>query len=50
MPEVAPGTQASVFAIFDQKQKLQYVGFSKELRSSLKTLLGRRPDKAFFYK
>lgn len=49
-PEVEPGTAAAVFAVYDQHQKLQYIGFSKDLRSSLKTVLGRRPDKAFFFK
>jgi hypothetical protein len=39
-----------VFAVYDAHQKLQYVGFSRDLRNSLRTLLGRRPDKAFFYK
>jgi hypothetical protein len=49
-PDVAPGTQAAVFAVYDEQQKLQYIGFSKELRSSLRTVLGRRPDKAFYFK
>jgi hypothetical protein len=49
-PEVPEGTQASVFAIFDEGKKLQFVGFSKDLRNSLRTVFGRRPDKAFFYK
>jgi hypothetical protein len=39
-----------VFAVYDNHQKLQYIGFSKDLGSSLKTVLGRRPDKAFFFK
>jgi len=39
-----------VFAVYDQHQKLQYIGFSKDLRASLKTVLGRRPDKAFYFK
>ena len=49
-PAVPADTQATVFAVYDANQKLQYVGFSRDLRNSLRTLLGRRPDKAFFYK
>lgn len=49
-PAVEPGTAAAVFAVYDQHQKLQYIGFSKDLRASLKTVLGRRPDKAFYFK
>ena len=49
-PEVPEGTQASIFAIFDEAKKLQFVGFSKDLRNSLRTVFSRRPDKAFFYK
>lgn len=49
-PDVPPGTAAAVFAVYDDHQKLQYIGFSKELRSSLRTVLGRRPDKAYYFK
>lgn len=49
-PEIQPGTAAAVFAVYDNHQKLQYIGFSKDLTASLKTVLGRRPDKAFFFK
>lgn len=49
-PHFHAGTEASVFAVYDDKQKLQYIGFSKDLRSTLRTVLGRRPDRAFFYK
>ncbi|KAK9829795.1 hypothetical protein WJX72_007953 [[Myrmecia] bisecta] len=49
-PVIPEGTQASVFAIYDDKKKLQYVGFSKDLYNSLRTVFSRRPDKAFFYK
>ena len=49
-PELEEGTQASVFAVYDEKQHLQYVGFSRDLRNSLRTVLGRRPDKAYYYK
>jgi hypothetical protein len=49
-PLVPEGTQAHVFAIIDVNQKLQYIGFSKGLRTTLRTLLGRRPDKAHFFK
>ncbi|KAK9840654.1 hypothetical protein WJX81_007501 [Elliptochloris bilobata] len=49
-PEVPEGTQASVFAVFDDKKKLQFVGFSKDVRNSLRTVFSRRPDRAFFFK
>jgi hypothetical protein len=49
-PEVPDGTEATVFAVFDQNRKLQYMGFSKDLRNSLRTLFGRRPDKVYFHK
>lgn len=49
-PEVPASAAAFVFGIFDQKGKLQYVGFSKDLRNSLRTLLSRRPEKAVSYK
>jgi hypothetical protein len=39
-----------VFAIYNESKQLQYVGFSKDLFNSLRTVFSRRPDKAFFYK
>lgn len=42
--------KAFVFAIFDSHMKIQYTGFSSDLRNSLRTLIGRRPDKAHYYK
>eukprot|EP00798_Chlamydomonas_sp_ICE-L_P023411 gene23411-30685_t len=41
-PEVAEGSQGYVFAIYDEKQKTQYIGFSKDLRHSLRTVFSRR--------
>lgn len=41
---------AAVFAIFDDNRKLQYIGFSKGMEQSLRTVFTRRPDKAFFWK
>ena len=49
-PAIPSGTEAAVFAVYNDRKQLQYVGFSKDLYNSLRTLLGRRPDKAFFYK
>eukprot|EP00879_Flechtneria_rotunda_P004235 GHRR01004483.1.p1 GENE.GHRR01004483.1~~GHRR01004483.1.p1 ORF type:complete len:434 (+),score=139.37 GHRR01004483.1:216-1517(+) len=49
-PEIVPGTSAAVFSVFDEQQKLQYIGFSKNLSCSLRTVLGRRPDKTWYYK
>ena len=42
--------QASVFAIYDDAKTLQYVGFSKGLRDSLRILFARRPEKAMYFK
>lgn len=49
-PNVDESAKGFVFAIYDELQKLQYIGFSKDLRSSLRTLFGRRPDKAWYYR
>lgn len=49
-PEVPEGSEAAVYAIFNEAKFLQFVGFSKDLRNSLRTVFSRRPDKAFFYK
>lgn len=49
-PVAPPGTQASVFAVLDAQERVQYIGFSKELRNSLRTLLGRRPELCVSYK
>ena len=49
-PDAPDGTAASVFAVFDADKKLQYVGFSKDIRNSLRTVFSRRPDKVFYYK
>lgn len=42
--------QAAVFAVYDDAKTLQYVGFSRGLRDSLRTLFSRRPEKAFYYR
>lgn len=49
-PMIPSNSEASVFAVYNDRKQLQYIGFSKDLYNSLRTLLGRRPDKAFFYK
>lgn len=49
-PVEEDGTEATVFAVYDQDKTLQYIGFSKDLRNSLRTILFRRPSKAFFYR
>lgn len=50
IPPVEPGTQATVFAVHDANKKVVYIGFSKDVRNSLRTLLGRRPELCYFYK
>lgn len=49
-PEESEGVKASVFGIFDQAKQLQFVGFSKDLKNSLRTMLGRQYDLAYYYK
>ena len=39
-----------MFAIYSDARALQVVAFSTDLRRSLLTVLGRRPDKAYYYK
>lgn len=39
--------QATVFAIYDADKALQYIGFSKDLRNSLRTLLARHGARAW---
>lgn len=48
-PSLVP-PQATVFALYDEARCLQYVGFSRGLRDSLRTLFSRRPDKAHAFK
>ncbi|CAI5952780.1 unnamed protein product [Closterium sp. NIES-65] len=50
VPPVEPGTTASVFAVLDKNKKVQYIGFSKDVRNSLRTLMGRRPEFCYYYK
>jgi len=42
--------EAFVFAVHDEQKVLQFVGFSRDLRNSLRTVLGRQPEKAHFYR
>lgn len=49
-PPVDNSTKASVFGIFDKNKKIQYIGFSKDVRNSLRTLMGRRPEMCYYYK
>lgn len=45
-----PEAVASVFSIFDRNKKIQYIGFSKDLKNSLRTLMGRRPELCYYYR
>ncbi|CAM6088785.1 unnamed protein product [Calypogeia fissa] len=49
-PPVESDTKASVFAIFDKNKKIHYIGFSKDVRNSLRTLMGRRPEMCYYFK
>ncbi|GIL53949.1 hypothetical protein Vafri_9515 [Volvox africanus] len=50
LPDMPEGTRGATYAIFDDKQKLQYIGTTTDLRNALRTALGRRPDKSYYYK
>jgi len=50
LPDVPEGTVASAFMIFDSQNKPQYLGFSKDLRNTLRTLVCRRPELCYKYK
>ncbi|KAL3690234.1 hypothetical protein R1sor_016543 [Riccia sorocarpa] len=49
-PPVEKTTKATVFAIYDENKKIQFIGFSKDVRNSLRTLMGRRPTLCYYYK
>lgn len=48
-PEQFEG-KVGVYAIFDEKQVLQYVGFSRDVSTSLKQHLVRRPRQCYWVK
>lgn len=49
LPEQLQG-KIGVYAIFDQKQVLQYVGYSRDVYLSLKQHLVRQPQKCYWVK
>lgn len=48
--KIPEGTEATVFIIYNDEKKPQYIGFSKEFESSLRTVFCRQPDKTHFYR
>ncbi|KAG2434162.1 hypothetical protein HXX76_007889 [Chlamydomonas incerta] len=50
LPDVPEGAHGAVYAVYDEKQKLQYVGTTTDLRNALRAALGRRPEKTHYYK
>jgi len=50
LAEVPEGTKASAFVLYDATHKAQYLGFSKDLRNTLRTLLCRRPELSYFFR
>lgn len=50
LPDQPGDAQASAFVLYDAQHKAQYLGFSKDLRNTLRTLLCRRPELAYHYK
>lgn len=49
-PETPEGMVGSVYAVYDEKKKLQYIGTTTDLRNALRAMIGRRPDKAHYYR
>lgn len=47
---IPEGTEATVFAIYDEAKTLQYIGFSRDLGQSLRSVFSRRPDRAHHYR
>lgn len=45
-----PSANAFVFAVFDLDDSLQFIGFSKDIRASLRNVYYRQPDKCHFYR
>lgn len=50
LPDIPADSQASAFLIYDDRNRPQYLGFSKDLRNTLRTLLCRRPELCYSYK
>ena len=50
MSDAGRAAAAFVFAVYDEDKALQFVGFSRDLRNSLRTVLGRQPEKVHFYR
>mmetsp|Transcript_15630 Transcript_15630/g.49078 ORF Transcript_15630/g.49078 Transcript_15630/m.49078 type:complete len:244 (-) Transcript_15630:689-1420(-) len=50
LPKFKRGCKATIFAILDDKKKVQYIGFSKDIRGTLRTMMGRQPKLCYFYK
>ena len=48
-PVILPCTQFTFFAILDSVQRVQFVGFSRDFRNTLRRILFRQPDKAYYY-
>ena len=42
--------QVGVYAIFDQNQKLQFIGYSRDIYLSLKQHLIRKPNQCYWFK
>ena len=46
----SPGARASVYAIYDESQSIQYVGVTRAINASLRLHLGRKPEATYFVK
>lgn len=49
-PDPPSTTEASIFAVYDENETVQFIGFSKEIRNSLRVMLSRQPAKCHSYK
>ena len=49
-PPLDAAARAWVFAVYDKHKELRFVGFSKDLRNSLRTVLVRQPEECHYYK
>lgn len=49
-PKRDPSAKGFVFAIFDKEDALQFIGFSRDIRSSLRNMYYRQPEKCDGYR
>jgi len=50
MPNMLPRAAATVFIVFDENEESQYIGFSKDIRNTLRQMLIRQPDQCYYFR